>query len=226
MKAWHKTGCICCAQNCGVEVLVENNRIVKVRPDRDNPRSEGYACRKGLSIAYYQHHADRLTRPLKKIGNTFKEITWKLAFEEITEKLRAILYSYGPRSVAYVGGGGQGTHLEAAFAVRFLRGLGSRYHYSPLAQELTGMFWVQGRTMGRQYLMTIPDENETDMLVAIGWNGWMSHQMPQARRRLKKIADDPDKLLVVIDPRRSETAQRADMHLALRPGTDALSHEP
>jgi len=112
--------------------------------------------------------------------------------------------------------------MEAAFGVRLLRALGSHYHYSPLAQELTGMFWVQGRTLGRQYLHTIPDETETDMLVAWGWNGWMSHQMPRARRHLKRIADDPDKILVAVDPRKSETAERADVHLRLRPGTDAL----
>ncbi|HMK35596.1 MAG TPA: molybdopterin-dependent oxidoreductase [Desulfomonilaceae bacterium] len=220
--AWHKTGCICCAQNCGLEVLVEKNRIVKVRGDRENPRSEGYVCRKGLSIGHYEHHAGRLTMPLRKTGNGFEEISWDQALAEISEKLKGILQQHGPRSLAYVGGGGQGCHFEAAFAVRFLRGLGSRYHYSPLAQELTGMFWVQGRTLGRQYLLTIPDHHNTDMLVAIGWNGWMSHQMPQARRTLKKISEDPDKLLVVIDPRRSETAQRANIHLALRPGTDAL----
>ena len=83
-------------------------------------------------------------------------------------------------------------------------------------------FWVNGRTLGRQYALLIPDEHETDMLVAVGWNGWMSHQMAQARRHLKRISDDPNKLLVVIDPRRSETAQIANIHLPLRPGTDAL----
>jgi len=121
-----------------------------------------------------------------------------------------------------MGGGGQGCHFEAAYGVRLLRALGSRYHYSPLAQELTGMFWVQGRLLGRQYLITIPDESETDMLVAWGWNGWMSHQVPQARRVLKAIADDPHRLLVSIDPWKSETARRADIHLPIRPGADAL----
>ena len=222
MSSWKKTGCICCAQNCGLEVKVENNRIVKVRPDRENPRSEGYNCRKGLKIAHYQHHADRLRWPLKRIGNDFKEITWEQALGEIAEKLQATLKTHGPRSLAYMGGGGQGCHFEAAFGVRFLRTLGSQYHYSPLAQELTGYFWVNGRTLGRQYFWLVPDHSNTDMLVAIGWNGWMSHQMPQARRHLKAISEDPDKLLVVIDPRKSETAQRADIHLAIRPGTDAL----
>jgi anaerobic selenocysteine-containing dehydrogenase len=142
--------------------------------------------------------------------------------DEIARTLHVILQEHGPRSFAYMGGGGQGSHMEAAFGVRLLRAMGSRYHYSPLAQELTGMFWVQGRATDRQYLHTIPDHANTDMLVAAGWNGWMSHQMPQARRWLDRISKDPNKLLVVIDPRRSETAQRADIHLPIRPGTDAL----
>lgn len=222
MSSWNKTGCICCAQNCGLEVLVESNRIIKVRPDRDNPRSEGYCCRKGLKIAHYQHHADRLKRPLKRIGNEFTEISWDQAIGEISDKLLSTVKKHGPKSLAYMGGGGQGCHFEAAFGVRLLRALGSQYHYSPLAQELTGYFWVNGRTIGKQYFWLVPDHAHTDMLVAIGWNGWMSHQMPQARRHLKAISDDPDKLLVVIDPRKSETARRADIHLAIRPGTDAL----
>ena len=222
MSSWQKTSCACCAQNCGLEVMVEGNRIIKVRADKQNPRSEGYCCRKGLKIAHYQQHEDRLKRPLKRVGDEFKEISWDQALDEIAERLKSTVETYGPRSLAYMGGGGQGCHFEAAFGVRLLRALGSHYHYSPLAQELTGYFWVNGRGLGRQYLGTMPDHEHTDMLVAVGWNGWMSHQMPQARRHLKRISEDPDKLLVVIDPRRSETAQRADIHLAVRPGTDAL----
>ena len=73
-----------------------------------------------------------------------------------------------------------------------------------------------------QYLGTIPDEENADMLVAIGWNGMVSHQMPRAPLVLREFSKNPDKILAVIDPRKSETAQIADLHLALRPGTDAL----
>ncbi|MDY6852302.1 MAG: molybdopterin-dependent oxidoreductase, partial [Thermodesulfobacteriota bacterium] len=222
MGQWKKTGCVMCAQNCGLEVLVEDNRIVRSRPDKENLRSQGYACRKGLNIAYHQHHAQRLTHPLKRVGNGFEKISWDRALGEIAEKLRDIIDRHGPRSLAYMGGGGQACHFEAAFGVRLLRGLGSQYHYSALAQELTGFFWVQGRTAGRQYLTFVPDDDETDLLLVIGWNPWMSHQMPQARRVINRLSKDPDKLLVVIDPRRSETAVRADIHLPVRPGTDAL----
>jgi len=222
MSEWEKTGCALCAQNCGLEVLVENNRIVKVRGDKSNPRSQGYICRKGRNIAHFQHHEQRLKYPLKKVNGEFVRISWDQAISEIAARLKEIRDKYGPRSIAYMGGGGQSCHFEAAFGVRLLRGLGSRYHYSALGQELTGHFWVQGRVLGRQYLGTVPDEENADMLVAIGWNGMESHQMPRAPLVLRKFANDPDKILAVIDPRRSETAQIADLHLALRPGTDAL----
>ncbi len=222
MSEWKKTGCVLCGQNCGLEALVENNRIVKVRPDKDNPRSQGYACRKGLNIAYFQHHKERLTHPLKKVGNEFVPISWGQALNEIAEKLRSIIDEHGPRSLAFMGLGGMGGQSEAVFGLRLLRALGSQYYYNALAAELTGMYWGYGRTVGIQYNFTIPDHDETDMLVAIGWNGWMSHQMPQARRYFERMSKDPEKLLVVIDPRRSETAAKADIHLALRPGTDAL----
>lgn len=222
MSEWKKTGCALCAQNCGLEVLVENNRIVKVRGDKSNPRSQGYVCRKGMNIAHFQHHEQRLKYPLKKVNGEFVRISWDQAISEIAARLKEIRDMYGPRSIAYMGGGGQSCHFEAAFGVRLLRGLGSRYHYSALAQELTGFFWTQGRVLGRQYLWAIPDEENADMLVSIGWNGMESHQMPRAPLVLREFSKNPDKILAVIDPRRSETAQIADLHLALRPGTDAL----
>ena len=198
MDQWHKTCCMLCAQNCGLEMRVEDNRIVKVRPDRDNPRSEGYACRKGLNAAHYHHHADRLLYPLKRVNNTFERISWDQAAEEIAGRLRGIVDEHGPRSFAYMGGGGQACHFEAAFGVRLMRGLGSQYHYNALAQELTGWYWAWGKASGRQYLFAIPDDLGTEVLLAVGWNGMMSHQIPQARRVLTRISKDPDRVLVVI----------------------------
>jgi len=222
MRTIHKTGCVLCAQNCGLEVEVENNRIVKVKPDKSNVKSEGYFCRKGMNIAYHQHNADRLKYPLKRLGESFERISWDQAIDEIASKLKSIVGQYGPRSFAYMGGGGQGCHLEAAFGLRLMRGLGSQYQYSALAQEFAGAFWVCGRTHGRQYLHDQPDVSNTDVLLVLGWNGMQSHQIPQAPRQLQRLAKDPDKMLIVVDPRLSETAKIADIHLPIRPGTDAL----
>ena len=204
MAQWHKTGCVLCAQNCGLEVNVANNRMAKVRPDKSNPRSRGYACRKGLNVAHHQHHADRLTHPLKRTATGFERISWNQAIAEISQRLKTVVNQHGPRSYAYMGGGGQGCHFEAAFGRTLMKLLGSQYHYNAVAQELTGYFWACGRHIGRQSDFHIPDEANADMLLAVGWNGMESHQMPRAPLVLKAFSKDPDKLLVVIDPRLDE----------------------
>ncbi len=222
MEEWKKTTCVMCGVCCSLEVKVENNRIVKVRGDKDSPVSEGYVCRKGLNIAYHQHNADRVLYPLKKVGGTFERIGWDQAIGEIAEKLKKILQEHGPRSLASVAGGGEFNFYPLRFLALFVDALGSRYQYSSANQEFSGRYWAHGLTFGSQMLELVPDYVNTDMLMAVGWNGMMSHHIPQARRVLTGISKDPDKLLVVIDPRRSETAKIADIHLALRPGTDAL----
>ena len=222
MRNWKKTSCIFCANLCGLEVQVENSRIVKVRGDKDNPRSEGYVCRKGLNIAYHQHHADRLMHPLKKVGETFERISWDQAIDEIAEKLSTIIKEHGPRSFALMGGFTIACPSQAMFAINLLRGLGSQYSYNALAQELTGKYWVDGKAFGDQNLHSIPHLDKTDMLLAVGWNPMMSHNTPQTRRVFTKFSKGPEKLLVVIDPRRSATARIADIHLPIKPGTDAL----
>lgn len=222
MKEWLPTCCVLCAQNCGLLVQIENNTIAKVKGDPDNPRSKGYLCRKGQNISNFQTHDERLTKPLKKTPARFVEITWEQAFDEIGQKLRTIVDAHGPRSYAFMGGGGQGSHFEAGFGTSVMRGLGSKYHYSAVAQELTGYFWCVGRMLGRQNRFPIPDDHQADMLVGIGWNGMESHQMPRAPLIIREFSRNPDKLLVIIDPRKSKTAKEANIHVPLRPGTDAL----
>ena len=165
MNEWQKTSCTLCFNNCGLEVTTEGSKIVKVRGEKENPRSQGYLCRKGANIAYFQNNPERLRFPLKRVGDRFERISWAQALGEIADKLMETVKTHGPRSIAYMGGGGQGCHFEAAFGVRFLNGLGSKNHYSPLAQELTGFFWVSGKAFGRQHMHTFPDISGTDFLV-------------------------------------------------------------
>ncbi|MBL7211866.1 MAG: molybdopterin-dependent oxidoreductase [Desulfobacteraceae bacterium] len=222
MSQWKKTGCVLCAQNCGLEILVEDNRMIKVKPDKDNPRSEGYACRKGFNVLYHQYPKERLTEPLKRVGERFEPITWDQAIYEIAGRIRELVDRHGPRCLAYMGASAQGGHFEGAFGVGMIMSLGSKYFYSSAGQEFCGSWWVNGRVLGKQYLHAIPDEHRAEMLVGWGWNGMMSHQMPQTRKVLKGFSKDPDRLLVVIDPRKSETAAIANIHLPVRPGTDSL----
>jgi len=222
MNEWQKTSCVLCFNNCGLEVITEDSKIVKVRGEKENPRSQGYVCRKGANIAYFQNNPERLRFPLKKVGDRFERISWDQALDEIAAKLKEIVQTHGPRSIAYMGGGGQGCHFEAAFGVRFLNGLGSRNHYSPLAQELTGFFWVSGKAFGRQYMHPFPDINGSDFLVFWGANPMVSHDIPNAPVVLRNKKKEPGFLMAIVDPRVTETAKLADIHLRLRPGTDAL----
>ena len=156
------------------------------------------------------------------MGDTFERISWDRAIDEIAEKLSTLINEHGPRSFALMGGGTIGCALQGMFAINLLRGLGSQYFYNALAQELTGRYWADGKTYGNQALHATPHLDETDMLLAVGWNPMMSHHTPQARRVFTRFSKDPDRLLVVVDPRVSETAKIADIHLPIRPGTDAL----
>ena len=104
---WKKTACVLCGNGCGLEVQVEDNRIVKVHGDKDSPFSEGYICRKGMNVAFHQHNKDRVLFPLKKVGSGFERISWDQAISEISEKLKEILGHYGPRTLASLVGGGE-----------------------------------------------------------------------------------------------------------------------
>lgn len=223
MTEWKRTFCPLCYHNCGLEVQTDGPKITRVRADKDHPRTRGYICRKGAKVAHYQSHEQRLTHPLKREEDRFVKISWNQAISEIAERLKTIVDRHGPRAFAYMGGGGQGCHMETAYGRTLLAGLGSQYHYSPLAQELSGLFWVNGRAYGRQNLHLGPDLDRAQHFIAMGWNGYVSNAgVNRARKRIDEFAKDPNRQFIVIDPLSSETARQADQHFQIRIGTLGL----
>jgi formate dehydrogenase len=221
--AWRKTACILCSINCGVEVQTEARHIVRVRGDRAHPASRGYACEKAQRLDYYQSSRDRLQTPLRRRPDgTFEPIDWDTAITEVAAKLAAIRDAHGGETIFYYGGGGQGNHLGGAYGAATRKALGSIYTSNALAQEKTGEFWVDGQLYGRPRCHTTGDFEHAEVAVFVGKNPWQSHGFPRARAVLREIAADPRRALIVIDPRRTETAELADHHLQVRPGTDAF----
>lgn len=219
---WKPTACILCECNCGLEVRLGGEggtHFTKLRGDERHPASQGYACEKPHRLDLYQHARDRLTSPLRRRADgTFEAIDWDTAIREVAARLASVRDRFGGESILYYGGGGQGNHLPGAYATSTRRALGSRYRSSALAQEKTGEFWVYDRMMGTA---TRADFEHCEVAFFLGKNPWHSHSIPRARVTLKAISADPARTLIVVDPRRTETAALADIHLQVRPGGDA-----
>jgi anaerobic selenocysteine-containing dehydrogenase len=219
---WHPSACILCASNCGLEIRLGGaggRRFEQIRGDRKHPVSQGYHCEKPLQLDRYQNGRDRLTRPLRRRADGgFEPIDWETAIAEVAARLAAVRDTHGGEAIFYYGGGGQANHLCGAYGSATRRALGSRYRSNALAQEKTGQMWVNARMLGAH---AEGDFEHCEVALFVGKNPWQSHGIPRARAVLREIARDPARSLIVIDPCRSETAALADIHLALKPGTDA-----
>ena len=217
---WQKTICILCSVNCGIEVKLEGRHITRVHGNREHVASQGYACEKAQRIDYYQNGRDRLTSPMRRRADgTFEEIDWDTAIREVAAGFLKVREQFGGASIFYYGGGGQGNHLCGSYGASTRRALGSVFSSNALAQEKTGEFWVDHKLFGTGLSGSY---QQAEVAVFVGKNPWQSHGFQRARPILRDIAADPNRALVVIDPRRTETAEMADYHLRVRPGTDAF----
>ena len=218
---WKPTACNLCYANCGILARVdeETGRIIeKVKGDKAHPVSKGYTCNKAARINFYQNGKDRLSSPLRRRDDgTFEEIDWDTAISEIASKLSAIRDEHGGDKIFSYGGGGQGNHLGGAHSGPVHAALGMRYHSNALAQEKTGLAWMNSRMLGGA---PHGDFHHCDVAIIIGKNPWQSNGMQRARINMRDIGRDSDRTLIVLDPRVTETAELADIHLAVKPGTD------
>ncbi len=217
-----KTACILCSRNCGLVVDIEDGKFTRIRGDDDHPMSKGYICQKAARLEHYQNHADRLRHPLRREPDgRYVQVSWEEALTDIAARLVRIRDQHGGKAFATAGGGGQGNHLGGAYLAQLRAAMKSRYNYNSLGQEKTGDFWLNGRMFGSQMCHTTEDVEHADFVIFLGCNPFQSHGIPNARDTLRELKKDAKRTVVVIDPRRTETAKQADIHLQLKPGTDA-----
>ncbi len=218
-KQWRTSACVFCTLNCGVQILVEGGRFKQTRGDKANPHSLGYTCEKARLLDCYQNGADRLDTPLRRRPDgSFEAIDWNTAVREVAARLVDLRDAYGAHSLAFYGGGGQTNHLGGAYFATLRRALGAHNYYNSIAQEKTGDAWVNQQMFGGG---PSADIEHADTVFFVGTNPWHSGGIPSARTVLKAIQKDRKRCMIVADPRRTETAEMADIHLQLRPGTDA-----
>ena len=219
---WQPTACNLCYANCGILVKTggpDGRSIIKVKGDRDHPASRGYICNKAAQINVYQSAKDRIAQPQRRRADGgYDTISWDVAIQEIAQKMAAIKETHGGDKIFRYGGGGQGNHLGGSYFSSVSKALGMRFQSNALAQEKTGYAWMMGRMFGTN----VHGEMEhTQCLFIVGKNPWQSNSIQRARVLLKEVSQDPERTLIVVDPRRTESAELADIHLAVKPGRDA-----
>ncbi len=220
-----KSFCRICAAACAVKMTIDDDeRIVSIRGDRDNPMSRGYACFKGLQAEDAHHGRARLLHPLKRMPDgSFVEIPFEQAMDEIAAKLDAIRARHGANAIAGFNGTGSIMNVTASTMIpAFMKALGSTAYFSTTTVDQSAKYitlerlggWAGGR----------PSIDTSDVAMIVGSNPLVSHSLTgcltsDPTKRLKKAKANGLKL-IVIDPRVTETAHYADVHLQPYPGED------
>jgi len=215
-----------CEATCGVAVTVEGDRVVSVRGDEQDPFSKGYICPKGTALADLHHDPDRLTRPVVRDGESWREVGWDEAFDLVASKLNAVRAKHGKHAIGVYQGNPTAHNLGLlTYGQLLLRTLGTKNAYSATSLDQLPHMLAALLLFGNQLLMPVPDVDRTDLFICLGANPLASNgslmTAPDMKSRLKSIRDRGGKV-IVLDPRRTETAEKADQHLFIKPGSDAV----
>ncbi|MET7772279.1 molybdopterin-dependent oxidoreductase [Nocardia sp. NPDC005366] len=215
--------CTLCEAHCGILVSVEDDRVTRIEGNPDDVLSKGYICPKATAMGGLHHDPDRLRTPVRRVGDAFEPIGWDEAFQEIGRRLRRVRAEYGPSAIGmYLGN--PAAHSSSVIYGGLLRAvLLTKNFYTASSIDQFPQEFVAWRMFGSNVLMPITDIDRTHRLVVIGANPAVSNgsitTMPGAKQRIKDIRERGG-TVVVIDPRRTETARLADEHVAVTPGGD------
>jgi len=211
---------------CGVAIEVDGDRILSIKGDAEDPLSRGHVCPKAVALKDVHEDPDRLRVPQKRVGDRWEPIGWDQAFDEIAAKIRDVQKQHGRSAVAfYQGNPTVHNHGSIIYGQVFSKALRTRSRFSATSLDQLPHMLAGLEMFGHQLLLPIPDIDHTDHLIIIGGNPLVSNgslmSAPDVKKRLQAIQQRGGKV-VVIDPRRSETAELADQHVFVRPGTDVF----
>lgn len=211
---------------CGIEVDIVDERVVKVRGDRDNPVSQGFVCVKGTHLPDQHNNPNRLLGTQRRLpDDSFEAISSERGLDEVAQKLQRIITEHGPHSVALYNGTKSWGNVAHGLAHSWLEGIGSDSYYTTVTVDQPMKFVssaLHGYWMGGHH-----DIQTSDVAMFVGSNplrSFLQENLKLPCSNANRILGDLVKRglkLIVIDPRRTESAQKAVLHLALRPGEDA-----
>ena len=220
----HYRTCPLCEATCGLQVEVDGDTIVRIRGDRDDVFSKGYLCPKGSSLKGLHDDPDRVRQPLLKVNGEFRPITWDEAFAVVHERMRPLIEQHGPDSVAIYSGNPWSHNYETIIYTTMLYGAVGKNRFAAATVDQRPREIVSSVHFGTRTAFPVPDIDRTDLLVLLGSDPLESNgslaTAPDWPGRLAAIRERGGRL-IVIDPRRSKTAETADEYLPIVPGTDA-----
>ena len=222
----HFRTCNLCEAMCGLVIETEDEHILSIKGDNADPLSKGYMCPKALGLKDFHEDPDRLREPHMKTAEGWKKISWQKAFELVATRIRRIQQNHGRDAVgAYLGNPNVHHHGNLLFGMLFLEALKTRNRFSATSNDQLPHMRANLEMFGHQLLFPVPDIDHTDLFILMGSNPAASNgslmSAPDYMGRLKAIRKRGGEV-ILIDPRRTETARAADQHLFIRPGTDAL----
>ena len=224
----HFRTCPFCEATCGLAVTIsEEGEVESIRGDSEDVLSAGFLCPKAFGLKELREDPDRLRAPLVRRDGELREATWEEAFAAIEAGLAPVLQEHGRDAVAVYAGNPNAHNLSAMVYLQvLLRALGSKNVYSASSVDQMPKHFSAGHMFGHWSSIPIPDVDHTDHLMIWGANPLVSNgsllTAPDMRGRIRRIRERGGKV-VVIDPRRTRTAEHADEHHFIRPGTDALA---
>lgn len=221
----HYRTCNICEALCGLEIRHQDGAVLSIRPDKQDPFSHGHICPKAVALQDFHTDPDRIRTPLRKTADGWQAIGWDEAFAEIGQRMRAIQQQHGADSVGvYLGNPNAHNLGNAILLPQFQKALGSRNRYSSASADQLPHHVVANYMFGAAMAIPVPDIDRTDFMLIVGGNPVVSNGsmmsgagMPARLKAIQKRGGQ----VVVVDPRRTETARIANQHLAIRPEADA-----
>ncbi len=218
------TTCRYCEAACGLAVQVQNNKVEKIVADKENPQTWRDICSKGLTAHELVEHPRRIKAPMKRVGDSFVETTYEEAISVIAARFNELIAVHGADSIGYYHGNPLGFTSGVMFSLGWVDAIGTRNRYNVGSIDQNNNHVVSSALFDLPYVPFNPDIDRCDYLLMIGmnpaeskfsWLGNASDGWARARERQSQGAK-----LVVVDPRRTRSAQQADTHLPIKPGTD------
>jgi anaerobic selenocysteine-containing dehydrogenase len=218
--------CPLCEAMCGLAIELDGQRVVAVRGDDHDPFSRGFICAKGVAVGEVHHDPDRLRTPMRRgAGGRFEPVSWDEALALVGKRLRAVRAAHGADAIAlYMGNPTVHNHGALLLRAGLQKAIGGRNCYSASSQDTAPRFATSYWLYGSSLAIPVPDIDRTHHFLCVGANPLVSNgslmTAPDMRARLRAIRARGGKV-VVVDPRRTETAEAADEWVPIRPGTDA-----